>query len=139
MLFNVWNVSLPQLQCRCSCQYFCSIPECVCIATTAMSTLMPIFLLYLGGCIGGSCVYTCTVHWTVQLSRDQTELASVNSLYSVHFKKCPQTERSTGGLFNRDETLHIFFWRRHWWWLYSPFCPSLHLSRSGAGMCQVFV
>ena len=47
-------------------------------------------------------MYTCTVHWTVQLSRDQTELASVNSLYSVHFKKCPQTERSTGGLFNRD-------------------------------------
>ena len=71
MLFNVWNVSLPQLQCRCSCQYFCSIPECVCIATTAMSTLMPIFLLYLGGCIGGSCVYTCTVHWTVQLSCEQ--------------------------------------------------------------------
>ena len=44
-----------------------------------MSTLMPIFLLYLGG----SFVYTCTVHWTVQLSSEQAELASVHSLYSV--------------------------------------------------------
>ena len=56
---------------------------------------------FLGGSIGGSCVYTYTEHWTVQLSRDQTELASVHSLYSV---KVTQQIRA-----REKELFHVFF------------------------------